>query len=566
MKTSQYPLYTIKETPKKIDIISHKLMLKSGLIRQSSSGLYIWLPNGLKVLNNIKKIIRYEINKLNAIEMSFPLLQPKYLWEKSNRFQEYGKELMKIYDRNNNIFILSPTYEEMITQFITQEITSYKKLPIIIYQIQKKFRDEIRPRSGTMRAREFIMKDAYSFHINEHSLEKTYQIIYDAYKKIFNVLNLKFYSVQANSGLIGGKYSHEFQSPSNNGEDQIMISYYKKKNSKNNSYEIKKTVKKKILPNKIININKILKKYNYNIKNIFFQMKKKIIKIFIININHKKNKYFAFMIRGDHELNINKIKNCQPEIIKKNQILFSEKKKIKNILKKTKEVNLSIPIIIDTHISYLDSILPIVLINNIYFHQYSLQQNFKKKKIYDIINYDESKYRYKIKNCIEIGHIFKIGTKYSKNTDSSITNKKGNKKLIHMGCYGIGVTRLINAIIEQNHDKKGIIWPNHIAPFEVLIIPINLYQCKKIQKISTKIYLQFKNKNIKVLMDDRDERIGVIFSDANLIGIPNIIIINKNTVYQNTVEYQERKNIQKKITIHIDNIIQFILNKKKSKH
>ncbi|CAL4042558.1 Proline--tRNA ligase [Buchnera aphidicola (Phyllaphis fagi)] len=408
MRTSKYLLYTIKEIPHHSHTISHQLMLRSGLIRKLASGLYIWLPNGLRVIKNIKKIIRYEMEKCQAVEMYLPTMQPDNLWHKSNRINQYGKELIKIYDRNNNCFILSPTNEEIMTNFIKKEIKSYKQLPIILYQIQTKFRDEIRPRSGIIRSREFIMKDAYSFHYDQQSLKKTYMKIHQAYMIIFKKMNLKFYSVQADSGIMGGEYSHEFQALSKNGEDKIVIS------------------------------NTSVKKY----------------------INTKTN-------------NIN---------------------------------------------------------NNT------------------------------IKHCIEIGHTFQIGKKYSQILNAKFQDIQGKKKFIHLGCYGIGITRLIAAIIEQHHDSKGIIWPDHIAPFQVLIIPINFHICYKIQKISETLYNQFKKSNIKVLLDDRNERIGIKFSDANLIGIPNIIIINKNTINFHTVEYQKRAIINKKIIIHINDIIKYIIN------
>ncbi|MCW5197258.1 proline--tRNA ligase [Buchnera aphidicola] len=411
MRTSKYLLYTIKEIPNNTHIISHQLMLRSGLIRKLASGLYIWLPNGLRVIKNIKKIIHHEMKKCHAIEMYFPTMQPDILWCQSNRIQEYGKELIKIYDRHNNRFILSPTNEEIMTDFIKKEIKSYKKLPIIIYQIQTKFRDEIRPRSGIMRSREFIMKDAYSFHASKKSLEQTYIKIHKTYKKIFQKMCLKFYSVQADSGVIGGKCSHEFQALSKNGEDKIIIS------------------------------NTSVKKYIYT------------------------------------------------------------------------------------------------------------KQQFNHNAI--------------IKNCIEIGHTFQIGKKYSKIINARIQNIKGKQKFVHLGCYGIGITRLISAIIEQHHDNKGIIWPKHIAPFQVLIIPINFSVCNKIKEISEKLYKQFKQNNIQILLEDRNERIGTKFYDANLIGIPNIIIINNNTIKFHTIEYQTRKKIYNTKIIHINDIIQYIINKYK---
>lgn len=559
MRTSKYLLYTLKNVPKNIDTISHQLMLKAGLIRQSNNGLYIWLPSGLKVLKNIKKIIRYEMNLIDAIEICFPILQSENLWKKSNRFQQYGHELIKLYDRHNNQFILSPTYEEMATEFIKKEILSYKKLPIILYQIQTKFRDEIRPRFGIIRSREFIMKDAYSFHKNSKSLREIYQNIYLAYEKIFNKMHLKFHAVQADCGIIGGKFSHEFQAISQFGEDKIIL---KKQNNRINNITLltKDHIIKNFFYKRKIYIQNI---YNTNIhkfNKIFYLTKKQCIKIYIIkNPYDKKNKFIGYIIRGDHVINIKKIikKNLSNNTI--NKIIFPNRIEITKIIKKIRLKQIYIPIIIDTHVLYLKNIIPITIVNEVFYNIDFIDYNITSIQVQDITYHKINKKIYQIQNCIEIGHIFQIGVQYSKIIDLKILNKNKCKKLVHMGCYGIGVTRLIAAIIDQNHDKYGIIWPNILAPFQVVIIPINYNKCQKIQKISEKLYFEFKT-NIETLLDDRNEQIGVIFSDINLIGIPNIIIVNENTINNNTVEYQNRNNIQKKIIIDIREIKKFIIN------
>ncbi|CAL4320409.1 proline--tRNA ligase [Buchnera aphidicola] len=552
MRTSKYLLYTLKEIPHNANTISHQLMLRAGLIRKSASGLYIWLPNGIRIIKNIKKIIRKEMNRCGGIEICFPIMQTDKLWKKSNRLEQYGKELIKLYDRNQNCFILSPTHEEIITDFISTEIISYKKLPILLYQIQTKFRDEIRPRSGTIRSREFIMKDAYSFHHTNKSLEKTYQKIYKTYTTIFNKLNLKFYSVKAESGLIGGKCSHEFQAISNNGEDKIIIkdNQNHQKNNQINSYQPNAQKIKIFYIKKYIKINDYFKKKIINLQKMLFYIKDKIIKIFILK---KHQNFIALFIRGDEQFHIN-----QNSYLKKKQLNFANKIEIlNNILKNKKNINLSIPLIMDINVAKMNETLPIVIINNEYFIEYNLNQNFTGAKIQNIKIQNDI---LKISNSIEIGHIFKIGKKYSKIMNAQVKNKNGTKDFIHMGCYGIGISRIVAAIIEQNHDQNGIIWPNQIAPFQVLIIPINLKKCQKIQNISEKLYKDFKEKKIEVLLEDRHERIGIIFSDANLIGIPNIIIINQQTINENIVEYQTRKE-RKKINIHIKNIIPYITKK-----
>ncbi|QCI25963.1 proline--tRNA ligase [Buchnera aphidicola] len=550
MRTNQYLLYTLQSIPKNIDTSSHQLMLKAGLVRKTHSGLYTWLPNGLKVLQKIKKIIRKEMNHIQAIEICFPILQSDSLWKKSNRFYQYGKELIKIYDRNHHTFILSPTYEEMATDFIKKEIKSYKKLPVTLYQIQKKFRDEIRPRGGIIRAKEFIMKDAYSFHYDKKSLQDTYKKIYLAYERIFKKMQLKFYSVKADCGIIGGNYSHEFQAIAKNGEDKLIILKTSEKKKKiqliTKDYIIKNFFYKKKIPLKNVHQTSILHK--------------NFIKIYIMKYENNINqKFFGYIIRGDHVLNIEKIMQKKNDVNHR-KIVFPTKKEMNNIIQKIKKKIFFIPIIIDTHILYLKSLILKMKINEIYYNINFIDQTFQSIQVSNIIKSPIKKI-YKIKNCIEVGHIFQIGKQYSQFIDLKILNKNKIRETVYMGCYGIGVTRLIAAIIEQHHDQKGIIWPKCVAPFELLIIPIFFHKCKKIKKISEKLYHKFKKNKIEVLLEDRNEHINVIFSDANLIGIPNIIIINNNTLKNNTVEYQERKNITKKNIIDIKNIYEFIINK-----
>ncbi|CAL4320317.1 proline--tRNA ligase [Buchnera aphidicola] len=564
MRTSKYLLYTIKEIPHNTDSISYQLMLRAGIIRKSAVGLYTWLPSGLRVLKKINNIIRYEMNKLGAIEVSFPIMQTDILWKKSNRLKKYGKELIQLYDRNNNRFILSPTYEEMATDFIKNEIKSYKKLPIILYQIQKKFRDERRPRSGTIRAREFIMKDAYSFHENINSLNNTYFQMYQTYINIFKKMNLIFYPVKAESGIMGGKYSHEFQSLSKNGEDQIIIHNNKIK-CKNNFCIYAENIKYVRNVQHYISENILYNKNEKELQKIFYTMKKKIIKIFIIKILlRKKYQFIGLIIKGENTLNIKKINKINIFHLNKKKIFFANSTEIKKIINNNNSINLIIPLITDPNVVYLKEIIPMVIINNIFFTNIILSQNFQYSQIYSIIDTKNSYNTKKIAHCIEIGHIFQIGQKYSRDSNTKINNIHGEQKFIHMGCYGIGITRLVSAIIEQNHDHKGIIWPSNIAPFEVLIIPINFHQCKKIKKISESLYKQCRQYNLEVLLEDREERIGILFNDANLLGIPNIIIINQNTINNNTVEYQERKYLYKKKIINMNNIINIIIQKLKN--
>ncbi|QJC32484.1 aminoacyl--tRNA ligase-related protein [Enterobacteriaceae endosymbiont of Donacia dentata] len=417
MLTTNYLFFTSKNriyNQNKKD--SYSLMIKAGMIKKLSSGIYIWLPTGLRVIKNFEKIIRFSMNNINAIELLLPIIHPSNLWETSGRINDYGDELLKILDRKKKNFILGPTHEEVINYLITHEIKSYKLLPIHLYQIQTKFRDEIRSRLGVIRSKEFIMKDSYSFHMNKKCLQQTYKIVLNTYKKIFDLIKINYCIVQADNSFIGGNISHEFHIFSKNGENKIFLD--------------------------------------------------------------KKNNYF-----------------------------------LNNHLK-----------------------------NNLTFNQ----QN-----------------RIKIKNSIEIAHIFKIGKKYSDSMNVYIYNKKKIKKKLYMGCYGIGISRLIAAVIEQNFDSKGIYWPNSLlAPFVVAIIPINMYNYPIVKKKSFFIYKKFISLGIKVLLDNRKENPGVMFSDIDIIGVPHIIIINNKNIINNNIEYKYRKTGFQNI-IALDLIIDFILKKLK---
>ncbi|CAL4321098.1 proline--tRNA ligase [Buchnera aphidicola] len=551
MRTTQYLLYTLKETPHDAKIISHQLMLRSGMIRQLSTGLYIWLPTGIRVLEKIKKIIKIEMKKINAYEISMPVIQPEYLWKESGRLKIYGKELLKLSDRRKNIFVLSPTNEEVITHFIRNEIDSYKKLPIIIYQIQEKFRDEIRPRCGVIRAREFVMKDAYSFHINQSCLEKTYNIMHQSYCNIFKKIKINFYIVKANSGSIGGNISHEFQALSPNGEDEIVFS---NRSSYSSNIHLAKSMeviefiqdKKKLdqINNNIISTKKLQNKNDINIP-LDHQIKTILVKTKI----DKKNNIAALLIRADHEINIEKIENI--DIIFKPLTLINEKEIFTRLGIKKKflgPIGLIMPIIADISVIKMKNFSIGSNIENQYFTNVNWNTDLPIPIIKDIRKVTEKdispdgKGQLKIRKSIEIGHIFQLGKEYSNKMNAFVKEKNGNKKNMHMGCYGIGITRIIAAIIEQNHDNDGIIWPVEIAPFEVAILPINIKNNIQIQKTSEMLYKIFKIKNIDVLLDDRNERPGIMFSEIDLIGIPHQIIISQRCIKDGNIEYRQRRN------------------------
>ncbi|QJC28182.1 proline--tRNA ligase [Enterobacteriaceae endosymbiont of Plateumaris braccata] len=574
MLASKYLFFTSKNiiTNNKID--SYYLMTKAGMIKKLSSGIYTWLPTGLKIIKNFKKIIRHEMNNINFIEILMPIIQPSNIWKTSGRINDYGNELFKISDRNKKNFFLGPTHEEVITYLINNEIKSYKNLPLNLYQIQVKFRDEIRSRLGVVRSKEFLMKDGYSFHIDEKSLKKTYNIVLNTYKKIFDLIKLKYYIVKGDNSFIGGKISHEFHILSNNGEDSIALSKYghayniesvkffipKIKLNINTKFLIKQLIK----IDKSVNFEYIAKKLHSTINNI--------IKIIIIKNTEKKFPLVALLIRSDYEISISKIEKLNKNIFKPLYIL--SQKEISHHFKINKyslgPINLNIPIIADYSVVSMINFIIGSNINNKYYININwkrdlplpeniqdIRKTYNKKFIFD------KKNSIIIKKSIEIAHIFQLGTKYSKLMNTFIQNEKGNKVPLYMGCYGIGVSRIIASIIEQNHDINGIFWPSSLlAPFKVAIIPINMYKYNLIKKISFDIYQKITSIGIEVILDDRKESPGVMFADIDLIGIPHMIIISNNNIINNNVEYKFRQTGEQKI-ISVNNIVDFISNKEK---
>lgn len=566
MRTSEYLLSTLKETPYDAKIISHQLMLRSGMIRKISSGLYVWLPTGIRVLKKIQNIIQQEMKEINALEISMPIMQPESLWQKSGRLKVYGEELLKFYDRRKNKFILGPTNEELVTNFIKNEIHSYKQLPLIIYQIQTKFRDEIRPRFGIIRTREFTMKDAYSFHINQNCLEKTYNKFYNSYINIFKKMKLDFRIVKADSGSMGGTISHEFQALSKNGEDEIVfsedLSYCSNMNmaesmetkdffkNKNVSIKIRKTKKSIIISNEL----------NIPLKN----------QIKTILVRTKKNNVHsiaALLIRADHELNLFKVEKI--DFLQK-PLVFLDDKEIVSFMGVTKKflgpLGLKIPIIADISTYKMENFSIGANIDNQFFINTNWNIDLPLPIIQDIRKVTEKdlnpngKGHLKIHKSIELGHIFQLGKKYSQKMQTCISVKNSSQKNLHMGCYGIGITRIAAAVIEQNHDNNGIIWPHAIAPFQVVIMPINMHNCNKVKNIANILYQELQKKDIDVILDDRNEQPGIMFNEIDLIGIPHQIIIGKRSVINNNVEYRERKN-KKTFLINMKEIIDFIIQK-----
>lgn len=553
MRAKKYLFCTLKQVSSSIENISNKLMLRAGMIRKLSSGIYIWLPTGLRILKKIKNIIRKEMKKIYFIELSIPIMQPIDLWKQSNRLIQYGEDLFTLIDRNKKNFILSPTSEEVITYVMKNEIKSYKDLPIKLFQIRTKFRDEIRPRFGTIRSREFIMKDGYSFHENIKSLKQTYMEVYNAYSKVFNKIGLKFKVVKANTGSMGGNISHEFQVISKSGEDDIVFSTQSNISA---NIELAQSIfnLKRPIPTKKITILDSIDTNNIKelAKNLDISLKK-IVKTLIVKANkNSKYKLVALLIRGDHLLNIEKTEKIS---FISRPLEFVDEEYIQNIFGVKPEyigpIGLNIPIISDYSVFKMSDFIVGSNIKNKYLSGVNWKRDLPEPNfIIDIKNnnaHEKNKSSRKdiliIKKGIEIGHIFQLGDKYSKSIKLLIQNKDGNNQEIKMGCYGIGITRIISAIIEQNHDNKGIIWPiDAIAPFTIAILPINLYNSDKVRYQSEYLYNILIKQGIDVIFDDRQENVGVMFSDMELIGVPHFIVISDRNIKNNIVEYKNRNN------------------------
>ncbi|AKC60455.1 proline--tRNA ligase [Blochmannia endosymbiont of Camponotus (Colobopsis) obliquus] len=563
MKTSKYLLLTLKTNPNNTEIKSHQLMLKSGMIYQLASGLYTWLPTGLRVLQKAKKIIRKEMNKIGALEINMPLIQPACLWEKSGRWTKYGTELLKFKNRNEKSFLLGPTHEEVITDLINKQISSYKELPLNMYQISTKFRDEIRPRYGIIRTREFIMKDGYSFHSNQKSLQQTYEIMYQAYTNIFTTIGLKFFTIQADNGTIGGNISHEFQAITKYNKNHITYSIKSNDPSSNNPIKNTKLISKNskeiirlISASKSQNINDLIRKFNVPIT--------KIVKTLIVHA--KKNTGFsliALLIRGDHQLNKKKAEKL-PQIAV--PLSFANEQEIRLTIgtdpKSLGPINLPIPLIADYNVATMNDFIAGANIDDKYFFGINWHRDLPLPQIADLRKIVHNNHTLngkkilKTKKNIEIGHIFQLGDKYSNKI--KIKDRNNNLLTITMGCYGIGIGRMIAANIEQNHDQQGILWPDILAPFNVAIIPINMHKSTEVKQISENIYHQLSLLKIDVLLDDRKESIGKMFADIELIGIPHIIIISERTLKQNETEYKNRRS-GKNQRIKIDTIINYLV-------
>ena len=567
MRTSQFPLNTVKETPSDAEIASHKLMIRAGLIRKLAAGLYTWLPLGIRVLRKVEQITREEMEKAGALEVLMPALQPAELWQESGRWEHYGPELARLQDRHGRDFCLGPTHEEIITDLARNEIKSYKQLPITYYQIQTKFRDEIRPRFGIMRSREFIMKDAYSFHLSDDSLQETYDRMYQAYSNIFTRLGLKFRAVLADSGAIGGNLSHEFHVLADSGEDAIAFST--KSDFAANVELAEAIAPSSTRPNpKFSEISLINTPNQQTIEEIstFFEINpKECLKTLIVKGDN--DNLVALLLRGDHELNPIKAEKIAGIA---SPFTFATAEEIKQATGAEPgsigPLNLSMLTIADRSVTVLSDFVCGANETGKHFCHVNWERDLplpnRIEDLRTVVEGDPSpdgQGSLTLARGIEVGHIFQLGTKYSEAMKASVSNEAGKNQVMTMGCYGIGISRIVAAAVEQAHDDKGILWSEQLAPFQVALCPMNMHKSVRLKEAAEKLYHALLAAGIDVLFDDRKVRAGFMFSDMELIGIPHRIVIGDKSLDANQVEYRARTDSENRF-ITLDEIVPFLLS------
>ena len=556
MRASRFLFATLRETPNDAEVISHQLMLRAGMIRKLASGLYTWLPMGVRVLNKVEAIVREEMNRAGSLETLMPVTQPASLWEESGRYVQYGPELLRFKDRHSNDFVLGPTHEEVITDLARNELKSYKQLPMNFYQIQTKFRDEIRPRFGVMRSREFIMKDAYSFHVDQASLQETYDVMYDTYCRIFTRLGLNFRPVQADTGSIGGSGSHEFHVLASSGEDDIAFSTVSDYAANVEMAEAVLTGERAAPTQDLKIVDTPNKKTIADVSAFLNTDPAQSIKALLVQgvVDEKGHvPVIALFLRGDHELN--EIKAEKHPLVAA-PLTFATDAQL-NVLGLTAGfcgpqglVDKGLTVIVDRAASVLSDF--VAGANEVDKHATGInwERDAKFTEVFDLRNVVEGdpspdgQGTILIKRGIEVGHIFQLGTKYSEALGCKVLGDDGKPLVVTMGCYGIGVTRVVASAIEQNFDEKGIIWPSAIAPFEVAIVPMNAQKSPRTLEAAEILYAELQAAGYDVLLDDRNERPGVKFSDLELTGIPHRIVIGEKGLDAGTFEYKGRRDAE----------------------
>ncbi|MCC6208676.1 MAG: proline--tRNA ligase [Gammaproteobacteria bacterium] len=548
MKLARYLLATVKETPADAEIISHQLMLRAGMIRRLAAGLYTWMPLGLRVLRKVEAIVREEMDRAGAQEVLMPAVQPAELWQDSGRWDYYGPELLRIKDRHQRDFCFGPTHEEVITDLIRREIRSYKQLPANFYQIQTKFRDEIRPRFGVMRAREFLMKDAYSFHLDQASLQETYDEMYRTYTRIFTRLGLEFRAVRADTGAIGGSHSHEFHVLAASGEDAIAF-------ASDGDYAANVELAEALPPAQprtasAAALREVATPGQHSIADIsaFLSVApRQCLKTLLVK--GREGGIVALVLRGDHELNAIKAAKL-PEVA--DPLAFASAEEMRAAAGcnagSLGPVGLKVPAIVDHAAAQAADFVCGANRDGFHLTGVNWGRDLPEPRTTDlrnVIDGDPSPDGHgtlAIRRGIEVGHIFQLGQKYSSAMQSGCLDEQGRSVTLTMGCYGIGVSRIVAAAIEQNHDERGIVWPEALAPFAVMLIPLNAHKSHRVREAAERLYRELWDHGIETLYDDRGERPGVMFADADLIGIPHRLVVAEKGLDAGTVEYKHRRS------------------------
>ena len=570
MRASRFLLATLRETPADAVVISHQLMLRAGLIRKVGTGLYNWLPLGLLVLQKVERIVREEMNRSGALEVLMPVTQPAELWEESGRYVQYGAELLRFKDRHQANFVLGPTHEEVITDLARNELQSYKQLPVNFYQIQTKFRDEIRPRFGVMRSREFIMKDAYSFHANQASLQETYDVMYDTYCRIFSRIGVDFRPVQADTGSIGGDGSHEFHVLAESGEDLIAF-------SDTSNYAANIEMAEAICTTQRPAANQAMQTVDtpnvHTISEVCEFLKvdaSQTVKTLIVRGKADDKGHYglvALVLRGDHELNDIKAEKLAQvgyplTFASEAEVLAAVGCHVGSIGPQ----GLTIPVLVDRSAAALADFVAGANVDGKHVTGLNWERDAQITAIVDIRNViagdpsPDGQGKLVLKRGIEVGHIFQLGKKYSQALNCTVLGEDGKPFVVTMGCYGIGVTRVVASAIEQNYDERGIIWPDAIAPFHIALVPMNWAKSQRIQEQSQKLYEQLTAAGFDVFYDDRNERPGVKFADAELIGIPHRLVMGEKGLDAGTIEYKGRRDSESQDIAYSD-LINFLKEK-----
>ncbi len=566
MRTSKYLLSTLKETPNDAEVVSHQLMLRAGMIRRLASGLYTWLPTGLRVLRKVENIVRQEIDNAGAIETLMPVVQPFELWEETGRSEKMGPELLRFTDRHVRPFVLSPTAEEVITSLVRNEVSSYKQLPLNLYQIQTKFRDERRPRFGVMRAREFCMMDAYSFDIDKEGLQKSYDAMHDAYCKAFDRMGLEYRPVLADSGAIGGSGSQEFHVLAESGEDLIAFSTESDYAANIEKAEAVAPTTERAAPTQEMTtvdtpnaktIAELVEQHGIAIE-------KTVKTLFVKASDEVDADIIALIIRGDHELNEVKAENL-PQVA--SPLEMADEAQLRDLIGagagSLGPVGLELPFIVDRSVAVMSDFGTGANIDGKHFFGVNWDRDVQLGQVEDLRNVVEGdpspcgKGTLQLKRGIEVGHIFQLGTAYSEAMNCGVLDANGKNVILEMGCYGIGVSRVVASAIEQNNDEYGIVWPEAIAPFTVAIVPMNMHKSERVKEAAEKLYAELTAMGIEVLFDDRKERPGVMFKDIELIGIPHTIVIGDRSMDEGHFEYKNRRANTKE-AVEMANIVEHI--------